>query len=107
MQLELRNLLNDKKFGRFRIGNRVGFVGWMVGWSDGWIVGWLDGWMVKIFSSTLGSKWTQDPSYARPSLAPLGITLENPSWQRMIEIIAVGGQSRVELNRLESSRFCV
>ena len=29
------------KFGRFRIGNRVGFVGW------------LDGWMVKKFSSTL------------------------------------------------------
>ena len=25
-----------QKFGRFRIGNRVGFVGWL----DGWMVGW-------------------------------------------------------------------
>ena len=32
-----------QKFGRFCIGNRVGFVGWMVGWLDGWMVGRLDG----------------------------------------------------------------
>ena len=25
----------SQKFGRFRIGNRVGFVGWLVGWLDG------------------------------------------------------------------------
>ena len=25
------------------MGNRVGFVGWLVGWLDGWMVGWLDG----------------------------------------------------------------
>ena len=29
-----------QKLGRFRIGNRVGFVGWLVAWLDGWMVGW-------------------------------------------------------------------
>ena len=45
---DLKKNINEKK-GRFCIGNRVGFVGWMVGWT----VGRLDGWMVKKFSSTL------------------------------------------------------
>ena len=30
-----RSLKKRQKFGRFRINNRVGFVGWMVGWLDG------------------------------------------------------------------------
>ena len=33
-----------QKFGRFRMGNRVGFVGWMVGRLDGWLAGWMVGW---------------------------------------------------------------
>ena len=37
--------------------------GWMVGWLDGWLVGWY-----RNFRVHSGTKWTQDPSYARTSL---------------------------------------
>ena len=47
------------KKGRFCIGNRVGFVGWMVVGS-------------VFFLHTPISKLTVDPSYASSRLAPLG-----------------------------------
>lgn len=45
--------------------NRVGFVGWLVGWFDGWIL--------RFFRVQTESKWIQDTSYGRTLLAPLGI----------------------------------
>ena len=40
---DLKKNINEKK-GRFCIGNRVGFVGWMVGWTVGRLDGWMVGW---------------------------------------------------------------
>ena len=54
-------LLNEKK-GRFCIGNRVGFVGWMVGWLDGWMVGRLDGWTVGWLDGKEIFEYTPDQS---------------------------------------------
>ena len=50
-----------QKFGANTIFHRVGFVG-----------GWLD---VFFFLHTSTSELTVDPSYARSSLAPLGIKM--------------------------------
>ena len=58
-----------QKFGGNTIFQRVSFVGWMVG-------GWLDGWWLDVFFfflHTTNSELTVYPSYARSSLAPLGI----------------------------------
>ena len=50
-----------QKFGGITALERVSFVGWMVG-----------GWMC-FFLHTTNSELTVYPSYARSSLAPLGI----------------------------------
>ena len=69
-EIPLKNVGWFQKFGGNTLVNRVQFDGWMVGWLDGWTVGWY-----RNFRVHSRSKWTQDPSYARTSLAPLGNNL--------------------------------
>ena len=63
---KIRSLLNDKNL----VDSAVVIVQDLLdGWLDGWMVGWK-----RNFRVHFGSKWTQDPSFARSSLAPLGNT---------------------------------